>query len=345
MLKENLLSKLRKLRTGRGLYLASTGEWYRKIWVRDNFYEALVELQENKDLYKQTYQSLLDYYINIEEKYKKFTWLIDEPNPKYGFRFPHPRLTEDLDEIREEWGFKQLDCFGEFLYGLWLGEREGIRIIRNDKDREIINLMIKMLEAIEYWNCEDNAIWEENEEIHASSVGACLAGLTAIKFLGFKVNNKLLDEAHYSLNKLLPRESVTKDVDLALLTLVYPFNIVTPQVAKQIITNVEADLLRERGVLRYKNDQYYNHNGKEAEWCFGFTFLALAYNTLDNKEKAMYYLNLAKERTIINGDKVPELFLGETSIPNGNTPLGWSNAMLVLAIQEIEEGISIHTLY
>lgn len=343
MLKENLLNVLRGLRNDRGLYLASTGEWYQKIWVRDNFYESMPELYLDKDRYRQTYQSLLDYYINIENKYRKFTWLIDQPEPKYGFRFPHPRMTADLDEIEEEWGFKQLDCFGEFLYGLWLGEKENIKIIRNEDDVHIINLMIKMLEAIEYWKCEDNAIWEENEEVHASSVGACLAGLTAIKLLGFKVNQRLLDEAHRSLNELLPRESITKDVDLALLTLIYPFNIVTPQVARQIISNIEADLVREDGVLRYKKDQYYYDNG-EARWCFGFTFLALSYKVLGDNNKARYYLNIAKERTVIDGCKVPELFMGKTNKPNGNTPLGWSNAMLILAIQEIEEDISIHTI-
>ncbi|MEG2289547.1 MAG: glycoside hydrolase family 15 protein [Clostridium sp.] len=343
MLKENLLRVLRNLRNDKGLYLASTGEWYQKIWVRDNFYESMPELYLNRDNYKETYQSLLDYYINIENKYRKFTWLIDQPEPKYGFRFPHPRMTPDLDEIREEWGFKQLDCFGEFLYGLWLGEREGIKIIRGNEDIHIINLMIRMLEAIEYWNCKDNAIWEENEEVHASSVGACLAGLTAIRLLGFDVNQKLLDEAHYALNKLLPRESETKDVDLALLTLIYPFNIVSPQVAKQIITNVEADLVRERGVIRYKNDQYYNQSG-EAEWCFGFTFLALAYKTLGNMDKAKYYLKMAKERTVLNECEVPELFMSKTSEANGNSPLGWSNAMLILAIEEIEENLSIHKI-
>ena len=94
--------------------------------------------------------------------------------------------------------------------------------------------------------------------------------------------------------------------------------------------------MRNRGVLRYKGDKYYSNNNKEAEWCFGFTFLALAHNTLGNKDKAKYYLKLAIERTVIGGCKVPELFLGTTNTYNDNTPLGWSNAMLLLALDNIE---------
>ena len=338
----NLLAVLRDLRLDNNLYLASFGQHYQKTWVRDSFYEALPELTRNTEHYKKTFQTLLDYYIKMEEKYNKFTWVIKEPHDKRGFRFPHPRLTCDLDEIREEWGFKQLDCFGEFLYGIWLGESQGINIIRDENDVRIISLMIDMLASLEYWKCEDNGIWEENEEVHASSVGACLAGLTAIKSLKkndmkiFKVDQKLLDAAHYALNELLPGESITKSSDLALLTLIYPFNIVSPGIARQILTNVETELLRERGVLRYQKDTYYDNDKKEAEWCFGFTFLALAYNILGEKNKAKYYLNLAIERTVINDCKVPELFLAETNTYNQNTPLGWSNAMLILALDEIK---------
>lgn len=335
---DKIHNNLLKLRLDNGLYLASTGQYYQKIWVRDTFYCVLPELELNPELYKQTYHSLLDYYIKMERTYSKFTWMILEPNNKMGYRYPHPRLTKELNEINEPWGFKQLDCFGEFLYGIWLGESNDINIIRNQEDKNIINLIIAMLEKIEYWKDPDNGIWEEYEEVHISSIGSCMAGLTAIKLLGFNVNKYLLEEGHNTLNKYLPKESDTKFTDLALLTLIYPFNLIDIPRAKQIIANVEADLLRDRGVIRYIGDAYYNKNlehpiGNEAEWCFGLAYLSLAYTIIGNSKKSLYYLNQLS-KCVLNEDSIPELFYAKTNKPNENNPLGWSLAMCIVACNE-----------
>src|SRR3989338_11689602 len=53
-------------------------------------------------------------------------------------------------------------------------------VLRNLDDYRIIQKLVFYLESIEYWHDKDNGMWEEYEEIHASSVGACLAGLKAI---------------------------------------------------------------------------------------------------------------------------------------------------------------------
>ena len=48
-----------------------------------------------------------------------------------------------------------------------------------------------------------------------------------------------------------------------------------------ILHNVEYHLLKERGVIRYKGDRYYNKNkdevSEEAEWTFGLSWLAIIY--------------------------------------------------------------------
>lgn len=342
-LKERLLGKLRELRLDNDLYVASTGSHYQKIWVRDSFYEVLSELHENPESYKKTIHRLLDYYINIENKYNKFSNLINNKTFHHDWEYPHPRCTYDLDEINEKWQYMQFDCYGEILYAVWLGEKNGLNIIRDDKDRKIINLVIKMLEAIDYTKVQEGAMWEEKLGIHTSSIGACLSGLTAIKTLGFEVSIKMLNDAHEVLNKLLPRESHSKEVDLAQMTLIYPYNIVPPEIARQILINVERYLLKERGCYRYitPKDIYYinKDNGQSAEWCFGISYLALSYHVLGEDKKAKHYLDIAKERTVVNGCEVPELYLGGTDEYNDNTALGWSNSMLILAIKEIEEGI------
>jgi phosphorylase kinase alpha/beta subunit len=152
-----------------------------------------------------------------------------------------------------------------------------------------------------------------------------------------------------SLFSLLPCESVTKRVDLALLSLIYPYQLLDKEMSLKIIDNVEKYLLRERGVIRYEGDSYYStlekrygrgeskefYYGSEAEWCFGFPFLALSYYTVGNMEKAKYYLE--KTESIMLADAViPELYYSKTNIPNPNTPLGWCSAMYILAKEKIK---------
>ena len=347
MLVNKLRDTLNQLRLPNGLYLASTGSHYKKVWIRDCFYESLPNLEDNPAAYKQTYQTLLDYFIGIEEDHQKITNMIKEPHNKSSYRYIHPRMTPDLKEIWEPWGYKQNDIIGEFLYGLYLGESAGIKIIRNDYDRYILSLLVKYLEAIEYWNDKDSGIWEEVEKINASSIGACLAGLTAIRLLDIEVNQHLLDKAHYKLNELLPYESDCRRNDLALLTLVYPFNIINIPMARTIVTNIERKLLKERGVIRYTDDQYYMKNGKELEWCMGIAFLSLAWETIGDFDKAYYYARMLKDRCILDGvdvldngtvrrvfGSIPEGFYGGTDIPNPNTPLGWSNALGILVLRK-----------
>jgi len=353
-----LLETLRSLRLSNGLYYASTGDWYRRCWVRDTFYCSLPELKFNPKYYEKTYHTLLDYYINVENKYQKFTWLIKDPYNKESYRFPHPRMTISLDEIHEPWGHKQMDAISMFLYGIYLGESNGLHIIRNDEDRKIINLIIKMFESIEYWHYADSGAWEENEEIRCSSIGAVVSVLTGIRILGFDVKQELIDKGHRTLNELLPRETATRDVDLNLLSLIYPFNIVETRVARQIIANIEAKLLRDRGVIRYIGDQYYNITGEpdgSPEWCFGLSFLSLAYYTLGDINKAKHYARLVVDRTILNDvnlpildkntgkftDKtyiakcvIPEMFYPGTKEPNPNICLSWSNSMAILCLDK-----------
>lgn len=333
MINERLRKKLLTLRLPNGGYIASTGSHYRKMWMRDTAIEVLPELLANPELYKQTMHTLLDFYIKSQKTYNKFYWLITSPDNKYPFEFPHPRCDENLNEIPEEWGFIQMDVFGEVLYGIYLGEASGIKILRGHKDSWIITLIIEFLEAVKYWQLPDNAIWEENREVHASSVGACVAGLTAIRLLGFEVPQWLIDKGHETLNNLLPFESETKDCDLALMTLIYPYNILEPQTARTVLKNVEDKLLRDRGVIRYKGDVYYSRDGKEAEWCFGLGYLSLCYSQLGEFDKARYYRDLMIEKCLVNEDDIPELFFGGTDEPNPNTPLGWSLAMAILALE------------
>jgi len=302
----------------------STG--YDKSWIRDNIYETFG--LESIDIKKVIIncRALLD--ILLKHEYKIDHAIIKKPEHKQHYihaRF-HP---ETFDEFHEEWGNKQNDSIGALLWKIGDLEDRGIKVIRDKNDLRILQKLVYYLKSIEYWHDLDNGMWEENEEIHASSVGACVAGLKKISKYVY-VEDELIKKGIQTLNQLLPRESVTKEVDLALLSLIWPYNIVTEQQRDTILKNVEKYLVRERGVIRYLNDQYYN-NGKEAEWCFGFPWLAIIYKQFDFQKYKFY-----TDKTIeVMNDKgeLPELYFGGTNEHNENSPLGWGQSLLIVAMQ------------
>lgn len=338
-----LYENLKKLRLDNGLYIASTGEFYRQFcWLRDCFYESLPSLTIEPRLYEQTYHTILDYLKMVENKYKKFSSMIENPHPKEAWRYLHARISATtFDEIHTYWRNKQNDIVGELLFGISLGEQNGLDIIRDYDDIHIINLMIKYLEALEYWNDIDSSLWEEDEEHRASSIGTCVAGLIAIKNLNnpnIIISDSLIKNGKIALNQLLPYETKYRDVDMALLTLIYPFNVVTEEQRNQILYNVEHKLLREHGCLRYIGDQYYNADysnvfGNEATWSLGDLYLANIYIDMGNIEKGKFHLNRVLSKC--PDGNIPELYVN--GVPNCNSILGWSNALAILALQKLDK--------
>ncbi|MBD3354828.1 glycoside hydrolase family 15 [Candidatus Woesearchaeota archaeon] len=325
---------LRKLQAPSGLMMASqagvtTG--YNKAWLRDNVYESLgFEAVKNKKAVVKIYTALLDILLKHEEK---IDWAIKE-KPDARFKYIHARYDPyTFEEIWGDWGNKQNDAIGAILFKIGELEEKGINIIRNRYDIQILQKLVWYLESIEYWHDKDNGVWEENEEVHASSVGACVAGLRKIGKL-VDVSEELIQKGQEKLDELLPRESLTKETDLALLSLIYPYNIASAKQRKQILKNVEENLVRKRGVIRYKDDAYYNKNG-EAEWTMGFPWLAIIYKQLNKPAKYAKYMRKAVEVMNDKGE-MPELYFSGSSIHNENSPLGWSQA-LYLAARVINE--------
>jgi phosphorylase kinase alpha/beta subunit len=182
-------------------------------------------------------------------------------------------------------------------------------------------------------------MWEEAEEVHASSIGAVLAGLKKWQEEGsMDIDPDAITRGEEALAKLLPRESESKFTDLALLSLIYPYSVVDHKMSQTIVDNLVYHLEREKGVLRYKFDEYYNKNSdgysEEAEWCFGLSWLAICYERLGNHPKALEYLDKATA-TVTKDGKIPELYFSHSNEANENTPLGWSESMYVAALYEV----------
>jgi phosphorylase kinase alpha/beta subunit len=343
--RDKLIAKHLKILAGlqyeSGLFAASKkgkGEGYDKAWLRDNFYECLAfEALGDYDTVWRTYRAILDIF-------KKHEYKIDfavERKPEHTHQYIHARYhPETFDEYWEEWGNKQNDAVGCILFKL--GELEELKsgfIVQDDDDRAVVQKLVQYLETLEYWHDDDSGMWEEDKEVHASSVGACVAGLKKARGIeGMSVSDELVQKGEEALMRLLPRESETKTVDLALLSLIWPYEVTTPEQTRQILTNVEHHLLRERGVIRYEGDKYFYENPKggvgEAEWTFGLSWLAIIYAKLGEKKEARKYLEKAKAAVTRKG--LPELYFAGSDTHNENTPLGWSESLFLVALHELE---------
>lgn len=336
------LKILEGLRSPTGLFRASGDDvdtGYDKAWIRDNFYECLAFVVLDRwDVVQDTYNSLLDIFLKHE-------WKIDhaiDKKPAHRHEYIHARYhPETFDEFWDEWGNKQNDAVGAILY--MLGELEAakkVNILDTDTKKRIAQKLVDYLDSLEYWHDPDSGVWEEDEEVHASSVGSCLAGLRSIDRLSYiTIERDMFIKGEDALAKLLPRESTNKFVDLALLTLIYPYDVVTPEQRDKILENIEYHLTKSHGVIRYKGDYYYNKNedafSEEAEWTFGFAWLCLIYTQMGNKDKAKKYMNLTF-KTINEKGEIPELYFSNSDEHNINSPLGWSESMFVIALHNFQ---------
>ncbi len=325
---------LEQLQHPKGLFVAALDKrthYSRQAWIRDNIYCALgFEATNNHKKVIKAYQALLDIFKKHEYK---IDWaIIEKPNHKH--KYIHARFDpETFEEFSEDWGNMQNDSIGAFLFKIGELESKGIKVIKDKSDERILQKLVYYLNSIQYWQDRDNGMWEENEEVHASSVGACVAGLKIISKI-VDVPQILIQKGEETLNQLLPRESETKDVDLALLSLIYPYNVVSEKQREEILQNVEEKLVRQRGVIRYATDYYFNRDG-EAEWTFGFPWLAIIYKQLNRPDKAAFYMRKTLE-VVNKAGELPELYYANTDEHNENTPLGWGQSLMVVALMQEE---------
>jgi phosphorylase kinase alpha/beta subunit len=335
------LDNLRKLVTSTGLFLASSKNvetGYDKAWLRDNVYEALAfEYADEWEVVAKTYHALLDIF---DKHIDKINWAVTN-KPFESWQFIHARYNpETLEEFWESWGNKQHDAIGAVLFKLADFEAKGKSVLRNEKDRKTVQTLIYYICNVEYWHDADSGMWEEAEEVHASSIGAVVAGLKRWQDVGgMDVDPDAIARGEAALHALLPRESESKFTDLALVSLIYPYHVVDDGMAHTILDNLEYHLTKDKGVVRYKFDHYYNKNNdgysEEAEWCFGLSWLAVAYQLLGDHEKALHYLERARDTVTVEG-KIPELYFSHSNEANENNPLGWSESMFVVALFEVK---------
>ena len=309
----NHLEGLRQLNNG---YLASHyngdkgGDKYNVFWLRDIMYATYA------NEYVGAYDKMIESYRLIIRIFQKHRHKITSGARKRHYmgscadEVMHARVHPvTLEELTNEWGHHQLDILGLFLYKTGDLMKKGHNVISTDQAETLILLrdIVLYLTTVRWHSDPDFGVWEEGPETHSSSVGSVLAGLTMWHDDGYyhhkyksniqlyqylPIPQEFLEIGRHSLDKFLPAESKTRSYDLAQLSLIWPYSIVTDAQAVQILSNIEKNLVRKSGVIRYPGDLYFNADrsnpsGNEAEWPMGLAWLSIVYSQMAKKALRM----------------------------------------------------------
>jgi len=245
-----------------GAVLASPNGGYKAHWVRDGLYVlAAAACLGLSDLGHR----LIRAPFSIFQKHRRKIQSGIQHRPGSNFEYLHARYhPTHFEEFEAEWGHNQLDMLGLFLYLVAHLPAKGIDVFqygRQYEDRILLSHITRYLETLEWWRCADYGVWEEGPKLNASSIGAVLAGLSGLKSLDdpdLYFNERQLARGRDALDRLLPAESEGRPCDLAQLSLIWPFGVLDEAQTSAVLDNVETRLVRERGVIRYEGDGYFN---------------------------------------------------------------------------------------
>jgi phosphorylase kinase alpha/beta subunit len=367
---------------------------YTDAWVRDNVYSILAvwglalayrKLDDNQGRAYELEHSVVKLMRGLlfammrqahkVEKFKVTQAPLDALHAKYDTG------TGDTVVEDHQWGHLQLDATSLFLLMLAQMTASGLQIIFSiDEVNFIQNLIYYIGRA---YRTPDYGIWERgnktnhgNPELNASSVGMAKAALEAMSGLDLfgvhgsqaSVIHVLPDEiarTRMTLESLLPRESSSKEVDAALLSVIgFPaFAIENAELVERTHTDVVTKLqgqygckrflrdghqtvIEDAGRLHYEPRELKQFEHIECEWPLFFTYLMLdALFKGDRLQADDYHQRLQPLFVEQNGFRLlPELYYvpadkidaertnpgSQTRLANENIPLVWTQSLYLL---------------
>ncbi len=247
-----------------GLFSAAAGEGgefeltgYRNVWVRDNVHIAHAHWQWGEtDKAVAATKSLMAFFKKHQRRFKDI--IEGRVDPADPMNRPHIRFDGDhLNELNEKWSHAQNDAIGAFL---WIASLLSDECHWTVSELELLADVASYLTVIKYWEDEDSGHWEEVRKIAASSIGVATAGLEAWET---RFNHPTSKEGRIALTTILPSECIQSDpqknrrYDSALLFLIYPYRVVTGEMADGIVADVTGNLMGEHGIRRYLGDSYW----------------------------------------------------------------------------------------
>lgn len=375
---------------------------YTDAWVRDNVYSILAvwglglayrkidgdrgrtfELEHSTVklmrglLFAQMQQS------SKVERFKNTQSPLDALHAKYNTQ------TGSIVVGDDKWGHLQLDATSIYLLILAQMTASGLHVVFTiDEVNFVQNLVYYIGRA---YRTPDYGIWERghkinrgNAELNASSVGMAKAALEAINGLDLfgiqgsqaSVIHVLPDEiarSRVTLESLLPRESSSKEVDAALLSVIsFPAFAVEDREliertrnkiidklqgnygCKRFLRDGHQTVLEDADRLHYEPTELRQFEHIECEWPLFFTYLFLDGIFQGNQAQVQEYQqrleSLAVDRSGL--PLLPELYYvpaenieaeklnprSQQRLPNENIPLVWAQSLYFLG-QLLNEGL------
>ncbi|MGR9087134.1 MAG: glycoside hydrolase family 15 protein [Gammaproteobacteria bacterium] len=373
---------------------------YTDAWVRDNVYSILsawglalayrrVEDSDGRAyLLEQSVVKLmrgvLTAMMRQAQKVERFK---HTQNPMDALHAKYDTRSGSVVVGDHEWGHLQLDATSLFLLMLAQMTASGLRIVFTIDEINFVQNLVHYISRT--YRTPDYGIWERGNkinhgiaELNASSIGMAKAALEAMsEFNLFGRNGGQAAVIHVisddiarsriALESLLPRESTSKEVDSAVLSITgFPaFSVDNEEIRIKTDALISDKLEGRYGCKRFLLDghqtaiedghrlYYEPHELKqfmdiECEWPLFFCYLFLNHLFAGNRIAASEYRarleSLLVER---NGQKLlPELYAvpresieaerarphSQSRIPNDNIPLVWAQSLFILGclIQE-----------
>ncbi|EAR08677.1 glycoside hydrolase family 15 protein [Reinekea blandensis] len=381
-----------------GLFPASTdvnghGD-YTDAWVRDNVYSIMAvwglwvgyqkfdhfpsRTQRLADSVHRLMRGLLTAMMRQTHKVERFKYT---QNPLDALHAKYDTQSGEVVVDDDKWGHLQLDATSLFLLMLAQMSRSGLSIVSQPDEVSFVQNLVWYIGR--GYRTPDYGIWERGNkinngrvEINASSVGMVKAALQAMQGLNLLPDSEgqigtihVMDDeiarCRSTLESLLPRESLSKEVDAACLSIIgFPaFAVEKTEVIEQTRARVldklagpygcarflrdgHQTVLEDHDRLHYESHELQNFENIESQWPLFYAFLYLdALFRVDQDEIRHYRALLDGLRVEKDGLMLlPELYFvdaehieAEKAAPgsqprraNNNVPLVWTQSLYTL---------------
>ncbi len=375
---------------------------YTDAWVRDNVYSILaawglaLAYRRVEDKQGRTYvleqsvvklmRGLLTAMMRQAPKVEKFK---QSQNPMDALHAKYDTKSGGVVVGDSEWGHLQLDATSLFLLMLAQMTASGLRIVFTIDEVNFVQNLVHYISRT--YRTPDYGIWERGNkinhgiaELNASSIGMAKAALEALS--GFNLFGKEGGQAsvvhvisddiartRITLESLLPRESISKEVDSAVLSITgFPaFSIDNQAIraktealiceklegrygCKRFLLDGHQTVIEDSKRLHYDPHELKQFMHIECEWPLFFTYLLLNNLCSGNTEAALDYRKKLEGLLVEqNGQRLlPELYVvpreliaaekanphSQERIPNENVPLVWAQSLYMLGCL-IQDGL------
>lgn len=378
---------------------------YTDAWVRDNVYSILAawglalayrkagldagrgyEIQQSV---VKLMRGLLTSMMRQADKVERFKHTQD---PLDALHAKYDTTTGDTVVADDGWGHLQVDATSVFLLMLAQMTAAGLEIIYTTDEVNFVQNLIYYIGRA--YRTADYGIWERgnkinhgNPELNASSIGMAKAALEALN--GFdlfgargsqtSVLHVLEDEiarSRATLESLLPRESASKEVDAALLSIIgFPAFAVddaslVDRTRRQIVEKLGGNYgckrflrdghqttIEDTSRLHYEPYELKKFEHIECEWPLFWTYLLLDALFRGDRDTALEYNDRLKQVAVEREGLalLPELYYvpeaaieaeqadpgSQPRLPNDNVPLVWAQSLWLLGQLVLEDLLDV----